>query len=230
MVTVETYFLWLMIYSIIGWIYETILCSVEGRRFVNRGFLNGPYCPIYGCGALLDILILGKIESPGLLFFLGALVTCSLEYLTSYLMEKMFHARWWDYSHMRFHINGRVCLLGAVVFGAFSVVLIKVLHPFVVHCTSLLPPVWFHCIVAVLFAGFLADNIVTFAGMADFREKLALLVEEYEKLRTVGKQEVAERRRAMRERFSAQQRRMIDAFPKLRHSLDQFKALRDRKK
>ena len=219
-----------MIYSIIGWIYETILCSVKGGRFINRGFLNGPYCPIYGCGALLDILILGKIENPILLFFLGALVTCSLEYLTSYLMEKMFHARWWDYSHLRFQINGRVCLLGAVVFGAFSVVLIKVLHPIVVQYTSLLPPVWFHCIVAVLFVGFLADNIVTFTGMADFHEKLALLAEEYEKLRAAGKQEAAERRRALRERFSAQQRRMIDAFPKLRHNLDQLKALRDRKK
>ena len=229
MITVETYFLWLMIYSIIGWIYETILCSVKGGRFINRGFLNGPYCPIYGCGALLDILILGKIENPILLFFLGALVTCSLEYLTSYLMEKMFHARWWDYSHLRFQINGRVCLLGAIVFGAFSVVLIKVLHPIVVHYTSLLPPVWFHCVVAVLFVCFLADNVVTFTGMAGFREKLALLAEEYEKLRAAGKQEATERRRAMRERFSAQQRRMINAFPKLRRSLDQLKALRDRK-
>lgn len=90
--TVETYFLWLMIYSIIGWIYESTLCSITNKKLINRGFLNGPYCPIYGSGAILVILILGRIKNPVLLFFLGALVTCSLEYLTSYVMEKLFHA------------------------------------------------------------------------------------------------------------------------------------------
>lgn len=102
-----------MIYSVVGWIYETTLCSITDRHFVNRGFLNGPYCPIYGSGALLDVLILGRIENPFLLFILGVLVTCSLEYLTSYVMEKLFKARWWDYSDKKFNIGGRVCLLGA---------------------------------------------------------------------------------------------------------------------
>lgn len=97
-----------MIYSVVGWIYETTLCSITDRHFVNRGFLNGPYCPIYGSGALLDVLILGRIENPFLLFILGVLVTCSLEYLTSYVMEKLFKARWWDYSDKKFNIGGRV--------------------------------------------------------------------------------------------------------------------------
>ena len=92
-----------MIYSVVGWIYETTLCSITDRHFVNRGFLNGPYCPIYGSGALLDVLILGRIENPFLLFILGVLVTCSLEYLTSYVMEKLFKARWWDYSDKKFN-------------------------------------------------------------------------------------------------------------------------------
>lgn len=95
-----------MIYSVVGWIYETTLCSITDRHFVNRGFLNGPYCPIYGSGALLDVLILGRIENPFLLFILGVLVTCSLEYLTSYVMEKLFKARWWDYSDKKFNIGG----------------------------------------------------------------------------------------------------------------------------
>lgn len=128
-----------MIYSVVGWIYETTLCSITDRRFVNRGFLNGPYCPIYGSGALLDVLVLGRIENPFLLFILGVLVTCSLEYLTSYVMEKLFKARWWDYSDKKFNIGGRVCLLGAVVFGLFSVVLIKLLHPAVRSLADMLP-------------------------------------------------------------------------------------------
>ena len=100
--TIENIFLWLIIYSVIGWIYESTLCSITERRFVNRGFLNGPYCPIYGFGAILDILILGWIKNPILLFVLSAILTCTLEYITSYLMEKLFHARWWDYSKRKF--------------------------------------------------------------------------------------------------------------------------------
>ena len=130
MKTIETWFLWLMIYSVIGWIYESTICSIGQRKLINRGFLNGPYCPIYGTGAVLVLLVLGRIQNPVLLFFAGAVLTCSLEYLTSWLMEKLFHARWWDYSKRKFNIGGRVCLIGAVVFGAFSVVLILV-------CTSM---------------------------------------------------------------------------------------------
>lgn len=67
----ETLFLWFMIYSVVGWIYESILCSVAQKKFINRGFLNGPYCPIYGSGAVLVILVLGKLTNPFLLFFCG---------------------------------------------------------------------------------------------------------------------------------------------------------------
>ena len=81
-----TYFLWFILYSFIGWLYETIICSIGQRPFVNRGFLNGPYCPIYGTGALLMILILGHLTNPVALFLLGAIVACVLEYLTSYGM------------------------------------------------------------------------------------------------------------------------------------------------
>ena len=75
MAYIEPLFLWFVIYSILGWVYETILCSVKQKRFINRGFLNGPYCPIYGCGAVLDILLLGKITNPVLLFLAAALLT-----------------------------------------------------------------------------------------------------------------------------------------------------------
>ncbi len=124
--------IWLVIYSFLGWAYETILCSIEEKHFVKRGFLYGPYCPVYGFGALLDILVIGQIQNPIALFFAGMVVTCILEYFTSWLLEVLFHARWWDYSYMKFHIKGRICLAGALVFGLFSVLLIKFIHPFVV--------------------------------------------------------------------------------------------------
>ena len=125
------YVLYFFFYSFCGWLYESVLCSVAGGRIVNRGFLNGPICPVYGFGALLIVGCLSPIQDAPvpLLFIAGAALTCTLEYFTSYLMEKLFHARWWDYSARRFNIAGRVCLEGALIFGAFSVAMLRVFHP-----------------------------------------------------------------------------------------------------
>ncbi len=169
---IEEIFLWVIIYSIVGWIYESIVCSIGQKRLVNRGFLNGPYTPIYGVGALFDILILGWIKNPILLFFLGAVVCCIIEYITSYLMEKLFHARWWDYSKRRFNINGRVCLLGAIVFGILSVVLLKVIHPIVSTYIGMIPQPWLHIVSSVIFVLFVTDIIVTVTGFTGFNDKL----------------------------------------------------------
>ena len=184
MKTIETWFLWLMIYSIIGWVYESTICSIGHRKLINRGFLNGPYCPIYGTGAVLVLLVLGRIQNPVLLFFAGALVTCSLEYLTSWLMEKLFHARWWDYSKRKFNIGGRVCLIGAV--GAFSVVLVLVLHPFVKSLTDRLTDAALNWICAILFVGIVSDLVVTVKGLlgthAVFAEYAVLLQQKRKEL------------------------------------------------
>lgn len=171
-ITIERYFFWLMLYSIIGWVYESFICSVAHKKFINRGFLNGPYCPIYGWGAILVILVLGRIGNPILLFLLGALLTCSLEYLTSLIMELLFHARWWDYSNKRFNINGRVCLEGAIVFGAFSALLVKVIHPLIIKYTDLIPMTAFHIMNGILLALFVADTIITLGGFSGFNNKL----------------------------------------------------------
>lgn len=162
----------LILYSMIGWAYETILCSISAKKFVNRGFLNGPYCPIYGFGALFDVILIGWIQNPILLFFAGALVTCTLEYITSYLLELFFHARWWDYSYMKFNINGRVSLAGALIFGLFSVVLIKYIHPFIIEQSSKLSNDSTIIIGTILLAVFLFDTIYTIKKMANFNTKL----------------------------------------------------------
>lgn len=204
MKTVETWFLWLMIYSVIGWVYESTICSIGQRKLINRGFLNGPYCPIYGTGAVLVLLVLGRIQNPVLLFFAGAVLTCSLEYLTSWLMEKLFHARWWDYSKRKFNIGGRVCLIGAIVFGAFSVVLILVLHPWVKSLTDRLTDTALTWICAILLVGIVSDLIVTVKGLlgthAVFAEYAVLLQQKRrelsEKLR-LGAEEGRERIREL---------------------------------
>ena len=222
--TIETYYLWLMIYSCIGWIYESILCSVAQKKWINRGFLNGPYCPIYGSGAVLVILILGRIQNPVLLFFLGALVCCTLEYLTSYCMEKLFHARWWDYSKRKCNLNGRICLIGAVVFGAFSVALVLGLHPLVRSVTDRIPPLWMHILCAALLCIFVTDLGITLRSLASFHTKMQELGAYLEREREAAKdkwqesdayQNAVQVRSALKERLNLQQRRVLRAFPTL---------------
>lgn len=172
---IEKIFLWLMIYSFFGWIYESILCSITSGSLVNRGFLNGPVCPVYGFGAL--VVILAFWREPDIrvwnLFFSSMVLTCTLEYLTSWAMEKLFHARWWDYSQYRFNINGRVCLLGAVAFGAFSVLLIKVVHPRVSAFVDGFSPAAITAASAALFLTGAADCMVTVRHILALNGRLA---------------------------------------------------------
>lgn len=221
----EETFIWFMFYSITGWVYESFICSLGARHFVNRGFLNGPYCPIYGFGAVLDLILLGRIENPFLLFVLGAVVACTLEYLTSYGMEKIFHARWWDYSKRKFNINGRICLLGAVVFGLFAVVLIRWIHPFVSGYVGLLPPIAWHCIFAVMLAIMISDCIVTIGGFAGFNKKLKELSELLEPVKSDAIDKVRNSQAfitmnnahdLLAQKLSYQQKRMIKGFPRLK--------------
>lgn len=127
-------YFYFIIYSMIGWVCETTYVSIGKRHFVNRGFFYGPYIPIYGLGSLIALYPLGGnmpsvTPNPFVIFFVGALLCTILEYFTSWLMEKLFHMRWWDYSHKKFNIHGRVCLLNSTLFGIMLLVLVYIVHP-----------------------------------------------------------------------------------------------------
>lgn len=125
-----TNFLYFAIYSFIGWIVESLYCSIRDKKMTNRGFLNGPFIPIYGFGALGAVLIFyGRDYVLIGLFTTSILLAAVLEYITSYLMEKIFNARWWDYSEDPFNINGRICLPALLAFGILSVITVRFLHP-----------------------------------------------------------------------------------------------------
>jgi len=128
------YYLFLFyIYSVIGWILETIYVSSSEKKFIDRGFLIGPYCPIYGTGALISIIYLTQYkENPLTVFLLGLLLCSTLEYFTSYIMEKLFKARWWDYSKEKFNLNGRVCLKNSILFGLASLAVIYIFQPIII--------------------------------------------------------------------------------------------------
>ena len=119
-----------MIYSMLGWFIESLYVSITNKRLINSGFLIGPYCPIYGLGALIVLFLLSSFhKNIVLLFILSFLFTSILEYITSYMLEKLFNVLWWDYSKHKFNIKGRVCLLNSTLFGIMSLLVTYLVHP-----------------------------------------------------------------------------------------------------
>lgn len=171
---IAKYFLYFIIYSFIGWSLEVLTQLIFKKRFINRGFLLGPICPIYGYGALAIVVLIGKNANDPLGVFLKAILVCSiLEYLTSYLMEKLFKARWWDYSNQKYNINGRICVETMLPFGLLGVFMIYIAHPFVAKVVSLLSDKVEIVLAAVFFIIYLVDNIVSFNVMSKIKREIS---------------------------------------------------------
>lgn len=167
------YFLWFVIYSFVGWVYESAICSqVKYHKFINRGFLQGPWVPIYGAGAVINYLLIGWIGNvPGV--FLAAMLTSGvMEYVTSYVMERLFHKRWWDYTRYRYNLNGRICLYGCVIFGAANVVVLRFVHPTVMSLTAAIPDKALTGIVVFLYLLFMSDVVYTVIQMETIRVRM----------------------------------------------------------
>lgn len=162
MFDLKVLFLLFIIYSVTGWIIEVIATYPDTKCFVNRGFLIGPYCPIYGNCAIAMILLLHNIKDPILLFILSIIICSVGEYVTSYLMEKIFHARWWDYTKNKFNLNGRICLVNSLAFGVLGFLLIKFVNPFVVGLITKLSPTIMNILFYTIIILFLIDNVISF--------------------------------------------------------------------
>ena len=168
---------------------------------MNRGFLNGPVCPVYGFGAVLVILLLRSTEKNLVALFLsGMMVTTVLEYLTSVLLEKLFHMKWWDYSRYKFQINGRVCLLNSLMFGGLSVILMRVLHPWISGMIGKIPEKWLLWICLAIGVIFVADTIVTVRSILILKGKMEEIHRILEEVRTRTEAAAAQIKTEMREK------------------------------
>ncbi len=157
------WFIMLLLYSVIGYIVEIINLTIMTRKPVwNRGFLIGPYLPIYGVGSLFMIFFLNRYENDLVaLFIMGTFFCTLLEYFTSLCMEKIFKLRWWDYTNYKFNLNGRVCLLNAFLFGIGGIIIVKVLNPILSWLVYLIPREVTICLGIILFIIFVLDFIIS---------------------------------------------------------------------
>lgn len=159
---ITTYILLFFIYSFLGWLIEVVGKLIQKGKFINRGFLIGPYCPIYGFAALTMIFLWkGYLNDLFTLFILITLTAAILEYITSFILEKIFKTRWWDYSNYKFNINGRICLETMIPFGFAGLILMYVLNPFFESLLNSLPQIFLNISAFILLTSFIIDNIIT---------------------------------------------------------------------
>ncbi len=163
-----------ILYSFFGWIWESCFVSLQKRRWVNRGFLNGPLIPLYGSGAtLVYVLIYPMHNQPTYVFIAGMIIATVLEYITSYVMEKLFHAKWWDYSNYRYHFQGRICLVASLFWGFLSLLMTDVLQPFIISVIEWIPRQVGEAAGVVIGIGFITDTVITVVYTVQWDKKLA---------------------------------------------------------
>lgn len=167
------YFLWFVIYSAAGWLYESTICSqIKYHKFINRGYLRGPWIPIYGAGAVLNYWLIGWIGNVPAIFAAAMFTSGVVEYITSYAMERMFHKRWWDYTRYRYNLNGRICLYGCIIFGIGNVILLRFVHPVIMQLTAAIPELVLTRVVLFLYILFVVDVVYTTVHMETVRARM----------------------------------------------------------
>jgi len=163
-----------MLYSFLGWVYETVICTVKWKKWENRGFLYGPICPIYGTGAVGSMIVIEYVTSSGgtyawwQVFVFSALASAVLEYFTHWLLETIFHARWWDYSYMPLNIKGRICLPFTLGFGLAGLLIVYVLNPFMYRITDWISPLGYEFIGLISMGLLGMDIALTASALAHF--------------------------------------------------------------
>ncbi len=245
------------LYSLIGWAFESAYSSIRSKKIINRGFLFGPLCPIYGFGSLLIILVLSPvIQSPPLVYLFAVVLTSAFEYAVSLILEILFKKSWWDYSDHKLNINGRVWLPASAAWGFLALFLVYLLHPPVLRIIRLLPDTAKLIIAFVLIAGILTDLVFSVRDTVIFNREMNRLSElstridrlkdELVKYGTLKRDEwmaygiekkeqleqeltsLLSQRENFAAAFMARMNRIFDAFPKIKLNRKDKVSLRER--
>lgn len=204
-------FLFFMIYSFLGWVVEVINNFIHEKRFINRGFLIGPYCPIYGVGGLLITIFLSKYkQSIIVLFVMSIFLFALLEYFTSYIMEKLFKARWWDYSDKKYNINGRICLETLIPFGILGCVAMYIVNPMIFGFYQIIDVKVLRIIFLFVLTIFVIDFSVSVKIINSFKNTAVKF------LKKDNTEEITKKVKSILLSKSIWTKRLIESFPKVK--------------
>ncbi len=210
-----------MAYAFLGWIIECCYVRVLDGKWINRGFLHGPFLPVYGFGGLIVVYILQRVSgNPGLLFIASFFLLSLLEYGAGWMLERAFQIKWWDYSRHKFNLSGRVCLLNSFYWGILGLVVMKLVHPALVKLAGFFDPQRQLMIIGLFLFYFLLDLFVSLRRAADFRKVIQELEAYAEKL----EQEIGERQRRYEEKIQEFERNKQLHREKWRQAIDEAKA------
>lgn len=175
------------IYAFMGWCLEVVFCGLNEGHFVNRGFLNGPVCPIYGVGGVIVVLALTPISDNIVLLFIGSVVLTSiLELVTGFALDKIFNARWWDYSDVPFNIGGYICLKFSIYWGFVCIALMRGIHLIVVGFVNIIPYAPGIVLVAFFAVVFCADTVITVVAINKLAKRVKLMDDIANKIHSIS--------------------------------------------
>lgn len=205
------WFLLFLLYSSCGWLIEVVKTRIDDKKWVNRGFLIGPYCPIYGYAAVIMAVYLTNHKKDIFTVFILALFICSfVEYITSYFMEKIFKTRWWDYSQERFNLEGRICLKNCVYFGLLGVLLVYIINPLLVNIILNMNNSYLNIIGFISLIWFVFDNLLSFWLINKVKGN------NYNKRKDMTEDLNKEMKNILKREMKKLQKRIIKAFPDLK--------------
>ena len=207
------------LYSLLGWAMESIYLSFGQRRLVNTGFLYGPFCPIYGFGAVVLYLLLIHLQgNPVLIFLTGFFVLSIWEYFVGFLLEKIFKTIYWDYSNNKFNINGRVCLLNSIYWGFLSIFFIEIWNPLVEAQLNKVPEEIILYIDIILTAYIIIDMILSSIKASNLTKRINKVIQLGENL----KEKLEELKKTTSEKQKVALQKIIDDL-KLRQKVMRLK-------
>ena len=214
--TICIYILFFFVYSFLGWCLEVICKLITEKRFINRGILIGPICPIYGYGVLIMTLFFRKYLNDPITLFILIIVSCSiLEYFTSYFLEKVYHTRWWDYSTKKFNINGRICLETMIPLGILGLLMMNYMNPIIFNLLNILPNYLIYILSTIFLITYIIDNIISCKIIYNIQK----LSKEIQSKQIIKKDDTERITRLVRKQIEKSMklldRRLIHAFPHL---------------
>lgn len=216
---VITYF---MVYSFLGWGMESVVRSICERKIINTGFLKGPFCPIYGIGAIIMFLFLDGFENkPILLFCIAIIILTAWEYLVGVLLEKLFHTKYWDYSNHKFNFQGRICLTNSICWGILGVLFVKYIHPFIQNVIAKVDKTILNYVIVILFTVFLVDMITSIINVKTMRTTL----EKIENINKEIKEKLKEIRKLKKEK---DEKEKLTTMENIQQVVDTLKKKRNR--
>lgn len=220
-----------IIYSFFGWSLEVVYQAVEQGKFINRGFLNGPYCPIYGFGVIIVVGMLEPIKNNLIILYLGSVILTSLlELFTGFILEKIFNMKWWNYSQDKFNLHGYICLKFSLLWGVACLIVVRLIHPLISVFVSKIPHTLGIIVISVIMLCFVSDMIFTILAIINFKKKIRVLEGISAEMRKISDktgekifdtvEEIKTRKDALDEKRNEMHKRMEELREKYKNQLD----------